>query len=68
MHNVKKFARHTSKILHHLLQYFKNVFDHFETLCIKGLIQQISYIDFTLTNMGIPKFSHQEKGYRQRTL
>ena len=30
-------VRHTLKVLQHLLQVFKSVSDHFETLCIKGL-------------------------------
>ena len=30
-------VRHTLEILYHLLQDFKSVFDHFGTLCIKGL-------------------------------
>ena len=34
-------VRHTLKILQQMLQDFKNVSDHFRTLCIKGLNSKV---------------------------
>ena len=34
-------AKHTLKILQQMLQDFYSVFDHFGTLCIKGLLSEI---------------------------
>ena len=35
-------VKRTLKILQHLLQDFESVFDHFGTLCIKGLIEAVT--------------------------
>ena len=51
-------VRHTLKILQQMLQDFKSVSDHFEILCIKGLIMEM-LIKLSTESLGYNLIEHK---------